>query len=108
MPPLSIRVRLILLLVLPLAILAVSCGVLISELAQTWQSLAQEAQLVSVVRNTNLASKHFGDLKYWMSDFAVNQLASSQEKAAAAQTLLDADLKTIAPADRRRDGRFHG
>jgi signal transduction histidine kinase len=99
MPPLSIRARLISLSVLLLAILVVSSALLINELAKDSQSLAKEARLVSVVSKANLASKHFGDLKYWVTDFAVTQLASSQQKAAAAKTLLDSDLKAIAPVD---------
>ena len=77
MPSLSIRARLIFLSVLLLAILAVSSLLLIRELARVSHSLAEEATLVSVVKNANSASKHFGDLKYWVIDAAVTQLADS-------------------------------
>ncbi|HVC55404.1 MAG TPA: ATP-binding protein [Stellaceae bacterium] len=99
MPPGSIRARLIFLSVFLLAILAVSSALLIRELARDSRSLAEEARLVSVVRNANIASKHFGDLKYWITDSAVTQLARSLQNAVAAKARLDADLKAIAPVD---------
>src|SRR6516165_10734708 len=99
MPNFSIRARLILLSVLLLAVLAVSSMLLIRELARDSQSLAEEALLVSVVKNANSASKHFGDLKYWAIDSAVTQLARSQEAAAAAKERLDSDLKAISAVD---------
>jgi signal transduction histidine kinase len=92
----SIRARLIFLSVLLLAILAVSSALLIRELMRHSQSLAEQARLVSVVRTATTASKHFGDLKYWLTDLAITQLARSQQNAAAAKASLDADLKAIA------------
>ena len=98
-PNVSIRARLIFLSVLLLAILAVSSALLIRELARDLRSLAEEATLVSVVRNANSASKHFGDLKYWVIDLAVTQLARSQQAAEAAKAGLDSDLKAISAVD---------
>jgi signal transduction histidine kinase len=92
----SIRARLIFLSVLLLVILAVSSGLLIRELMRHSQSLAEQARLVSIVRTATTASKHFGDLKYWLTDLAITQLARSQQNAAAAKASLDADLKAIA------------
>ena len=91
----SIRVRLIFLSVLLLAILAVSSALLIRELMRHSQSLAEQARLVSIVRTATTASKHFGDLKYWLTDLAITQLARSQENAAAAKARLDEDLKAM-------------
>jgi len=96
---LSIRTRLIFLAVVLLAMLGISSALLSEELAHEAQDLATEAQLVSSVRDANIASKHFGDLKYWVTDFAVTQLARSQENAAAAKADLNTDLKAIAPFD---------
>ena len=96
----SIRVRLIFLAFLLLAILAATLALLTRELARDSQALADEARLVSIVRNANNASKHFGDLKYWLTDLAVTLAASSQQNASAAKTQLDGDLKSIAPVDR--------
>ncbi len=101
MPNVSIRARLIFLSILLLMILAVSSSLLIRELARDSQSLAEEATLVSVVRNANSASKHFGDLKYWVINSAVSQLARSQQAAADAKTRLDSDLKAISAVDPR-------
>ena len=85
----SIRARLIFLSVLLLAILAASSGLLIRELIRHSQSLGEQARLVSVVRSATTASKHFGDLKYWLTDLAITQLASSQQNAAAAKARFD-------------------
>ncbi len=95
----SIRARLILLAVLLLAILAVASALLIGELVRGSHALADEARLVSIVRNANSASKHFGDLKYWITDSAKTLLVQSQQNADAAKALLDLDLKAIAPVD---------
>jgi signal transduction histidine kinase len=98
-PNVSIRARLIFLSILLLAILAVSSALLIRELTRDSQSLAEEATLVSIVRNANSASKHFGDLKYWVTDSAVSQLARSQQAAADAKARLDSDLKAVSAVD---------
>jgi signal transduction histidine kinase/CheY-like chemotaxis protein len=95
----SIRARLIFLAVLLLVILAAVAALLTRELARDSEALSEEAQLVSIVRNANNASKHFGDLKYWLTDFAATLLGSSQHNAEVAKGQLDADLKTIAPID---------
>ena len=92
----SIRARLIFLSVLLLVILAVSSALLIRELMRHSQSLAEQARLVSIVRTATTASKHFGDLKYWLTDLAITQLTRSQQNAADAKARLDADLKAIA------------
>ena len=99
MPNISIRLRLIFLSVLLLAILAGSSALLIRELVHDSQSLTEEAKLVSVVRDANLASKHFGDLKYWAINSAVTQLARSQQAADLAKSGLDSDLKAISAVD---------
>ena len=99
MPNISIRLRLIFLSVLLLAILAGSSALLIRELVHDSQSLTEEAKLVSVVRDANSASKHFGDLKYWAINSAVTQLARSQQAADLAKSGLDSDLKAISAVD---------
>jgi signal transduction histidine kinase len=99
MPNFSIRLRLIFLSVLLLSILAGSSALLIRELVRDSQSLSAEAKLVSTVRDANLASKHFGDLKYWAIESAVTQLASSREAAERARTGLNSDLTAISAVD---------
>ncbi len=99
MPNVSIRARLIFLSVLLLAILVLSSGLLIRELARDSRSLAEEATFVSVVKNANSVSKHFGDLKYWVIDAAVTQLARSEQAAEAAKVGLDSDLQAISAVD---------
>jgi len=99
MPNFSIRLRLIFLSALLLAILAGSSALLIRELVRDSQSLNEEAKLVSIVKNANSASKHFGDLKYWAIDSAVTQLAASRQAADLAESGLDSDLKAISEVD---------
>jgi len=95
----SIRARLIFLAALLLAILAVASVLLIGELVRGSHDLAEEARLVSIVKNANNASKHFGDLKYWITDSAKTLLSQSQQNADAAKARLDLDLKAIVPVD---------
>jgi adenylate cyclase len=95
----SIRARLIFLAILLLAILAATTTLLTRELARDSQALSDEAKLVSIVRNATNASKHFGDLKYWLTDFALTLAVSSQQNAETAKTQLEEDLKAIAPID---------
>jgi adenylate cyclase len=95
----SIRARLIFLAILLLAILAAATVILTRELARNTQALSDEAQLVSVVRNANKASKDFSDLKYWLTDFAGNLATGSKKNAETAKAELDADLRAIAPVD---------
>jgi len=99
MPFVSIRSRLIFLAVLLLAILAIASALLIGQLMRASDDLAEEAKLVSIVKNANSASKHFGDLKYWITDSAKTLFVRSQQNADAAKARLDLDLKAIAPVD---------
>ena len=99
MPHFSIRTRLIFLSVSLLAILAVSSALLTHELKRGSEALDEEVRLVSIVRNANAASKHFGDLRYWLTDFAETLLTLSQQNAAEAKNHLDSDLKEIASTD---------
>jgi signal transduction histidine kinase len=99
MPSVSIRSRLIFLAALLLAILTVASALLIGQLMRASDDLAEEAKLVSIVKNANSASKHFGDLKYWITDSAKTLFVQSQQNADAAKARLDLDLKAIAPVD---------
>ncbi|HUK06763.1 MAG TPA: ATP-binding protein [Stellaceae bacterium] len=82
-----------------LAVLAGTSVLLTRELIRDSRALAEQARLVSLVRNANIASKHFGDLKYWLTDFAITLSARSQESAEVAKTQLDTALKSIAAVD---------
>jgi signal transduction histidine kinase len=99
MPHLSIRARLIFLSILLLAILTTSLVLLSRELARDSEALSEEAGYVSIVKNANAANKHFGDLRYWLTDFAETLLSGSQQNAAAAKERLDSDLREIAEVD---------
>jgi signal transduction histidine kinase len=99
MPFVSIRSRLIFLAALLLVILAVASALLIGQLIRASDDLAEQAKLVSSVKNANSASKHFGDLKYWITDSAKTLFVRSQQNADAAKARLDLDLQAIAPVD---------
>ncbi len=95
----SIRARLVFLAGLLLTVLVATLILLTRELARDSRALSDEASLVSVVNNADNASKHFNDLKYWLTDFAQNVSDASEHNAEAARTQLDLDLKAIAPVD---------
>ena len=95
----SIRSRLVFLAILLLVIFAATTAFMIRELMRASEGLSDEARLVSIVSDANNASKHFGELKYWVTEFALTLSTSSQQKADAAKTQLDQDLKAIAPVD---------
>src|SRR5258708_3047793 len=95
----SIRGRLIFLAIVLLTILAVSSFYLARELARDSEALGEQARLVSVLKTANNASKHFGDLKFWLTDLAVSLPVPSQQNADAARVALAADLKALAPLD---------
>jgi adenylate cyclase len=92
----SIRARLIFLAVVLLSILLGSSVYLGRELALDSEALGEEARLVSVIETANNASKHFGDLRYWLMDLAVSLLVRSQQNADDARSALEADLKGLA------------
>lgn len=95
----SIRARLVFLAVLLLAILAATTVLLTRELARDSTALSDEARLVTVVRSADNASKHFSDLKYWLTDFAQSVSDTSHHNAEVAKASLDTDLKEIAFVD---------
>ena len=95
----SIRSRLVFLAILLLVIFAATTAFMIRELMRASEGLSDEARLVSIVSDANNASKHFGELKFWVTEFALTLSTNSQQKADAAKTQLDRDLKAIAPVD---------
>ncbi len=95
----SIRARLIFLAIVLLGILAVTSLYLARELVRDSEALGEQARLVSELKTANDASKHFGDLKFWLTDLAVSLLVRSQQNADAARAALVNDLKALQPLD---------
>jgi adenylate cyclase len=95
----SIRSRLVFLAIALLAIFAATTAFMIHQLMRASEGLSDEARLVSIVSDANNTSKNFGELKYWVTEFALTVSANSRQKAEAAKTQLDRDLKAIAPVD---------
>src|SRR5262249_48277866 len=69
------------------------------ELARDSGALGSQGRLIAELKTANDASKHFGDLKFWLTDLAVSLLVRSQQNADAAKAALAADLKSLAPLD---------
>jgi signal transduction histidine kinase/CheY-like chemotaxis protein len=99
MARLSIRGRLILLAVSLLALLMLAVGYLTRELAADSRALSSEARVAEQLKIASQASKHFGDFKYWLEEFAVSLLDDSEEEAAAARRQFDGDVKSLADID---------
>ena len=95
----SIRTRLIFLSVALLATLVMLTTYLTREIAIGAKSLAEQAELVSLLKTANAANKDFGDLKYWLTDLAVSLLVRSQSNASEAKERLDKDLDALARTD---------
>ena len=95
----SIRTRLIFLSVALLATLIALTTYLTREIAIGAKSLAEQAELVSLLKTANAANKDFGDLKYWLTDLAVSLLVRSQSNASEAKERLDKDLDALARTD---------
>jgi adenylate cyclase len=99
MSQLSIRDRLVLLATLLFAFPIVSVAYLTRELATNARALQEEARLVSTLKVANAASRHFGDLKYWLTDLAVSLLVRSEENATRARAQFEFDLDALMTVD---------
>ncbi|HET8728464.1 MAG TPA: response regulator, partial [Alphaproteobacteria bacterium] len=92
---LPIVARLILLSAALILILIASNLHLSRELSQSADTLADEARFIDALTTANEASRAFGDLKYWLTDYAVSLLIRSEREAVAARERLDARLARL-------------
>ena len=95
----SIPTRLVVLSAVLLAILILSNLYLTRNISEDAAALGEEAELVSVLKTANAASKAFGDLKYWLTDLAISLLIRSEQKANEARAALAAILDRLAVHD---------
>src|SRR4051812_16504951 len=95
----SIRARILFLTAVLLGSLLASNLYLGWTLWQNARILGEEAQLVSVLKTAQGASKAFGDLKYWLTDLAVSLLTLDEQKADAARDRLLAQLDALQPLE---------
>lgn len=95
----SILTRLIFLSAVLLGVLVATNAYLNSKLLQNADAVTEEAGFVTVLKSANAANKAFGDLKYWLTDYAVSLLVRSEEEAFRARDALLAELNALEPYD---------
>lgn len=93
----SIRARLIILFAVLLCLFFASFLYVTRELSTQSIRIAEESQLVSVVKTANSANRYYGDLKYWLSDLATSLLMRSEREVNRARTSLDTELSLLRP-----------
>jgi PAS domain S-box-containing protein len=99
MTRLSIFARLVLLAVVLLSVLVGSNLYLTRELHESAATLAEQGQVLALVKTANSTNKAFGDLKYWLADLAVSLLVRAEQKAAEARQVLDTQLDLLEAYD---------
>ncbi len=93
----SIRTRLIVLFAVLLCLFFASSLYVTRELSQNADMMVEESRLVTLVKNANSANRYYGELKYWLSDFAASLLMHSEREANAAHRALEEQLSAIEP-----------
>ncbi len=91
----SIRSRLVYLSLMLVTTLIMTNLVLIRQTNLQSELIRQQARNIDIIVKADAAIKTFGDLKYWLTDFAVSQLVLSEQRAQAAQTRLDRQLSEL-------------
>ena len=74
----SIRSRLMFLLLLVIASLVVTNLVLVNQTRIQTGLIGKQARNIDLVVSADAAVQTFGNLKYWLTDFAVSQLSLSK------------------------------
>jgi len=92
----SIRSRLVFLSFLLVTTLIATNLVLIHQVRLQDDLIRQQAENIEAIVKADAAIKTFGDLKYWLTDFAVSQLVISEKGAQGAQKRLDQQLSVLA------------
>ena len=92
---LSIRSRLFCLAVLLVTVLIGLTVFLAHKLSTNTLGVEEEAEMVSVLKRTTTATKHFGDLKHWLTDTATSLLKNSHQQLLRAKQRFDSDLQLI-------------
>ncbi|MGH6945769.1 MAG: response regulator [Kiloniellales bacterium] len=95
----SILTRLIFLSAVLLGVLVATNAYLNHKLLQNAEAVDEEAGFVTVLKSANAANKSFGDLKYWLTDYAVSLLVRSEDEAMDARDALLAELNSLEPYD---------
>ena len=96
----SIRSRLMFLLLLVIASLVVTNLVLVNQTRIQTGLIGKQARNIDLVVSADAAVQTFGNLKYWLTDFAVSQLSLSKQRAGTGRERLDdqlAELERVTP-----------
>ena len=95
---LSIRGRLIILCLLLVVALVLTNLVLIAQTRVQNRLILEQAENSALIVKANAAVKTFGDLKYWLTDYAVSQLVLSEQRAESAYRVLLEQLEALGDA----------
>ena len=91
----SIRSRFVYLSALLVLALIVTNAMLINQTRRQNDLIASQIGSLDQIVQADAAIKTFGDLKYWSTDFAANQLALSKQRAQEARTRLESQLAAL-------------
>jgi signal transduction histidine kinase/DNA-binding response OmpR family regulator/HAMP domain-containing protein len=104
---LTIRARLALLIGAALLIVLSVNLYLGSKVSDSARRLDAEAEYIDVLGAANAANAAFGDLKYWLTDFALSLHNESERQALVARTALEEQLKRLAAYDPQAVATIH-
>jgi signal transduction histidine kinase/CheY-like chemotaxis protein/HAMP domain-containing protein len=96
---LTIRARLALLIAAALAIVLSVNLYLGSKVSDSARRLDAEIEYIDVLGAANAANAAFGELKYWLTDFALSLHLESERQAIAARAALEEQLGKLAAYD---------
>jgi signal transduction histidine kinase/DNA-binding response OmpR family regulator/HAMP domain-containing protein len=104
--PLTIRTRLALLIGAALLIVLSVNLYLGSKVSDSARRLEAETEYIDVLGAANAANAAFGELKYWLTDFALSLHNESERQATAAREALEEQLKRLAAYDPQKVGQI--
>ena len=104
--PFTIRARLALLIGAALLIVLSVNLYLGSTVSDSARRLEAETEYIDVLRTANAAHAAFGELKYWLTDFALSLHVESERQANAARAALDLQLERLAAYDQQTVARI--
>lgn len=79
-----------------LAALIISTGVMAYDLVRNQERIADANEGFHRLEIAGEADRHFGEMRYWMTDLAVSQLTLSERRAYDARTELESSLEKLA------------
>jgi adenylate cyclase len=102
--PMTIRARLGLLIAAALLIVLSVNLYLGSKVSDSAKRLDAENEYIEVLGAANAANAAFGELKYWLTDYALSLHLESERQATAARSALEEQLRKLASYDPKTIG----